>query len=67
MAERRQGPRVRRHCVVRKETRHNLPQPATLVGDRLMHPLSQFFLHSLERAPHAVVPRLPAYPETPTA
>ena len=63
MAECRECPTIRWHCVVGEETRYDLPQPASLFGNWLMHPLSQFVLHPLERAPHTVAPCLPMNPE----
>src|SRR5271157_1993505 len=47
------------HGVVGEETFNNLRQPASLFGDRPVHPLPQLYLDLLEFGPHAVPPGFP--------
>ena len=65
VSERPERPRIRRHCVVSKVTRHDLPQPSSLLRNWLMHPPPQFLFHSFERTPHGVGPCLPVNQEAP--
>jgi hypothetical protein len=58
--ERRERPTVCRDRVVGEVTRHDLPQPFPLFGDRLMPAPLQLLLHFPELRPHAVAPGLPA-------
>src|SRR5271169_1461792 len=50
---------VGRHGVIREEAPHHLRQPASLFGNRLMHPPSQFLLDLRELCPHAITPGFP--------
>jgi hypothetical protein len=59
MAEGSDRCRVGRHGVIGKIASDNLRQPAPLLGDRLMHPLSHLLLDLLKLAPHAVTPGFP--------
>src|SRR5262249_31480608 len=59
MAERSDRCRVGRHGVIGKIASDNLRQPAPLLGDRLVHPLSHLLLDLLELAPHAVTSGFP--------
>jgi len=54
VTERAECTTVCRHCVIRKEAGHDLPQPIALFWNRLMHSLSHVLLYSLELRPHAV-------------
>ena len=59
MAESREGPGVRGHCVVGEEARRDLLQPFPLFGDWPVHLPPQRVLHSPEGRPHAVTSGLP--------
>src|SRR6516164_3557870 len=59
MAECSDRCRVGRHGVIGEIASDNLRQPAPLLGDRLVHPLSHLLLDLLELAPHAVTPGFP--------
>ena len=63
VAERRQCPAIGRHGMVVEEAGDDLPQPPSLLGDRLMHPSPQFLLDLQELCPHAVAPGFPAEQE----
>jgi hypothetical protein len=63
--ERGQCMTVRRHCVVREEAAHDLPQPFPLFGDGLMPTLPQLLLHLFELRLDAVASRLPMKQELP--
>ena len=57
--ERRKRATVGRHGVVSKVAGDHLLEPFPLLGNRLMHALSQLLLDRLELCPHAVAPVLP--------
>src|SRR4029078_11590408 len=50
---------VCRHGVIREVAPHDLRQPASLFGNRLMHLPSQFLLDLPEFCPHAPTPGFP--------
>src|SRR5258708_24381339 len=59
MAECSDRCRVGRHGVIGEIASDNLRQPAPLLGDRLVHPVSHLLLDLLELTPHAVTPGFP--------
>jgi hypothetical protein len=63
MSERDQRMVVRLHSVVGKESAHYLPQPLSLLWDRLMPSLPQLLFDFLELRLHAVTSRLSAQQE----
>jgi len=64
VAERAKCATVGRHRVICEETGDDLPQPLPLLGNRLVHPPSQFRLDLLELRPHAVAPALAPHPSS---
>jgi hypothetical protein len=50
---------VGRHGVVSEVSGDHLLEPFSLLGNRLVHALSQFLFDRLELCPHAVAPGLP--------
>ena len=61
--ERRQRPAVRWDRVVSEVARHDLPQPSSLIGNRLVPASLQLLLYLPELPPHAVAPGLPSEQE----
>src|ERR1700759_2818923 len=59
MPERRKRPAIRGYRIVGEVTCYDLPQPASLIWDSLVHSLPQLRLDFLELRPHAVAPGLP--------
>src|SRR5580700_9813565 len=47
------------HRVIREVAACDLRQPSSLLGNGLMHPLSQFLLDLPELCPHAITPGSP--------
>src|SRR5262245_57453527 len=50
---------IGRHGMIDKVAPNDLRQPEALVGDRLVHPLSQLLLNLREFCPHSVTPGFP--------
>ena len=67
MAERRKRSAIGWNRVVGEVASHDLPQPAPLIGDWLMHPALKFCLDVSQLAPHAVASGLPLKLEVPAA
>jgi hypothetical protein len=58
---------VRRHCMIRKEAGHDLPQPLPLFGDWLMPSPSHLLFDFLKFRSHAVATGSSLQREEPTA
>ena len=59
MPERRERPAIRGYRIIGEVACYDLPQPASLIWDRLVHSLPQLSLDFLELRPHVVAPGLP--------
>src|SRR5580704_13206612 len=59
MPERRERPTVCGYRIIGEVACNDLPQPVSLIWDRLVHALPQLRLDFLELRPHAVAPGLP--------
>jgi hypothetical protein len=55
------------HCVIGEEAADHMLEPGPLLGDRVMHSLSQLLLDLPKRCPHAIAPCDPFDKELPTA
>src|ERR1700692_2296462 len=66
VAERTEGPRVRRHRVIREVASNHLPEPFPLFGDRIIHALSQLLLDLPELRSHTIAAGLPLQLESTT-
>ena len=67
VAERRKGPTVGLHRIVSEVAGEDLLQPFSLLGNRLMPPLSHLGFHLLELGQQAVAPGFPFEQEFPIA